>query len=110
MPLTLNVPNTAHSLQTVSLGGIDYDITYTYNTRDSRWRMDISKQGVVVKSGIKIMENQSLLGRYLLSNFEHGDIFCVRVEKDSSNVGRDNLGLDKAYELVYYTNEELSQL
>ena len=56
------------------------------------------------------MENQSLLARYNLDEFSHGDLYCIRVQNDNNNVTLDNLGINKAYELVYLDNEELQEL
>jgi hypothetical protein len=108
MPLSLPVPDAAWSSQGITLGGKDYTFTFSYNTKDSRWRFDISLGGVVVIAGVKVMENQSLLSRYILEDFDHGDILCMRFKDDDLPVGRDNLGLGKPYELIYFTNEELS--
>lgn len=110
MPLKLPVPDSAFAEQEISVGGLNYNFTFTYNSRDSRWRFDISLNDSVVISGVKIVENQFFLGRYGLPDFDHGDIACIRIDNDGKDVGRDNLGLDKSYELVYYTNAELAAL
>jgi hypothetical protein len=110
MALRIPIPDSAWSEQDVSLGGINYTFTFSYNSRDSRWRFDLTINEVVVISGIKVVENQFFLERYALSGFDHGDIACIRSEEDGKDVGRDNFGIDKSYELVYFTNEELVAL
>ena len=112
MALEVVVPNTAAwTTQDITLSGVKYDFVYEYNTRDSRWRFDIySTSGSPVITGVKIMENQSLLSRYLLPDFDHGDIFCVRVLETSDPVGRDNLGSGLAYSLFYLTTAEIAEL
>jgi hypothetical protein len=55
------------------------------------------------------MENQSLLKRYDLEDFGHGDIYCIRFKEDGKEVSLDNLGIGKAYELVYVANDELEE-
>ena len=107
MPLKINIPNTSWSEQSVSLGGIEYQFVFSFNGRDERWRLSILRQGTSVKAGVKLMENQLLLNRYTLTDFDHGDLFCVRLKKDNLPVGRENLGFGKPYEIVYFTNEEL---
>ena len=107
MALTLPVPSGAYSIQEVTLAGKNYVFTYAYNERDSRWRLDISFQDTVVKLGIKIIENQALLARYRLENFDHGELFCLRRLDDGNPVGRDNFGIGKPYELIYVNNDEL---
>jgi hypothetical protein len=108
--ILVNVPNSPWSENRMSLGGQFYNIIFRYNSRDERWRMDIYKDEDPVILGVKIMENQSLLGRYILEGFDHGDIFCVRNKNDKKLCGRDNLGIGLAYQLVYLTNAEISEL
>lgn len=107
MPLKINVPDSGWSEQNISLNGVTYRFEFHFNGRDERWRMDIYLEDTPVIKGIKIMENQSLLGRYNLEDFDHGDIFCFRMEEDGNPVGRDNLGISKPYQLVYYSNDEI---
>ncbi len=108
--LSINIPDSADADQNITLGGLDYKFTTRYNTRDSRWRLSISRQDVSVIDGIKIMKNQDLLNGYLLAEFSHGTLFCLRLKDDNLPVGRDNLGIDKAYELIYATNLEVENL
>jgi hypothetical protein len=110
MPLSLPVSQASWSTQNISLSGTDYTFIYSYNTRDERWRFDIYLNEEPVILGIKIVENQIFLGKYLLPDFNHGDIACLRVKDDGLPVGRDNLGIDKSYELVYFTNEEIAEI
>lgn len=110
MPLSIPVPDSASSEQDISLGGSTYTFTYSFNSRDARWRFDLALLDVVIISGVKVVENQSLLARYRLDNFDHGDIFCIRVKDDNQDVGRSNLGVGLSYQLVYYTNAEIAAL
>lgn len=110
MPIKLPVPEVAYSTTEVSLGGLSYSITYSFNEVDNRWRFDLYLLQEPVILGVKVMEGQSLLARYLLDNFSHGDIYCLRFEDDGEDVGRNNLGIDLPYELVYLTNEEIEEL
>ena len=109
MALSLPVPEVSFASTSITLGGIEYSITYSFNERDERWRMDILTDSEVVILGVKIMEEESLLGRYILPLFTHGDIFCVRLKDDGKQVGRDNLGLGLPFDLVYLTNAEIAQ-
>lgn len=107
MPVSIPTPNTANTKQSITLGGKEYEFTQKFNERDSRWRLSISLSGEVIISGIKLVENRRLLSRYILSDFDHGDLFCMRRKSTSEDVGRNNLGIGKEYELIYLTNEEL---
>lgn len=110
MALKIPVPGTAYSNQEVTLAGIKYNFKFQYNGRDSRWRLSILLGDTTVISGVKIMENERLLWRYRLPQFQHGDLFCIRFKDDGKEVGRDNFGVDKAYELLYLTNEEITEV
>lgn len=107
MPLKINIPESAWSEQSVSLSGINYRFVFTFNGRDERWRLSIYIGNTAVIEGVKILENQALLSQYLLDDFNHGELFCIRLKKDGLPVGRNNFGLGKAYELIYYSNEEI---
>jgi hypothetical protein len=108
MTQSIQVPTTATDKYNVVLGGTTYNITFRFNTREARWYFDLYQEdNTPIKLGVKVMENQSLLFRYRLDNFS-GDIICIEVgNSESKYVGRDNLGIDKEYQLVYYTEEEL---
>lgn len=108
--LSISVPDSADADQNVTLGGLEYKFTTRYNTRDQRWRLSISLQGAPIISGLKVMENQDLLNGYLLANFSHGSLYCARIRQDDQQVGRNNFGIGKAYELIYLTTKERESL
>jgi hypothetical protein len=108
--LLLPVLESSWTSQNISLGGLDYEFIFSYNTRDSRWRFDIYLEGEPVVLGIKVVENQMFLRKYILPLFNHGDIACLRLKNDGLPVGRNNLGQGRSYELIYFTNEELQEL
>lgn len=107
MPIKLPVPDASWSQTSISLGGESYDITYRYNERDHRWRMDIYQEDTPVKLGLKIVEWTPVLSYLHLDAFNHGEIICVRNKADPNPVGRDNLGIGKSYELMYISNNEI---
>ena len=111
MAFKIPVPNTSTWVdEYLVLGGQEYKFTFTLNTRDSRMRMDIVLGDTPVISGVKIVESQGLVSRYLLEDFDHGEIFCVRTQKTDEPAGFGNLGIGLPYELVYFSNEEISEL
>lgn len=109
MPLLIPTPENSYSQITVTLGGQSYSIIYTFNEVDERWRISLyTGQEEPIIEGLKVLENQFLLWRYNLEQFDHGDIACVQLAPNTTNpVSRDNLGIGKEYSLVYFTNEEL---
>jgi hypothetical protein len=107
--LFVPVPEISWSDIKLQLGGLEYTFTWSFNGRDLRWRFDLYLGEEPVITGVKIVESQSLLERYQLPEFDHGDLYCVRVGASFDDVGRDNLGFGKNYQIVYLTNEELSE-
>lgn len=109
MAIFIPTPESVYSEITVSLGGQTYNIVYTYNEIDESWRLSLyTYEGDVIIEGVKIMENEFLLGRYRLELFNHGDIACFRFSSNAKRPPtRDNLGIGKEHTLVYITNEEL---
>ena len=108
MPLFINVPDSANAEQGVSLSGINYNFKFAYNSRDQRFRLSIYLDTIPVIEGLKLIENNSTTGKYDLVDFDHGELFLVRIEDTSKEASRDNVGFDKPYRLTYLTNEELS--
>ena len=106
--IEIEVPDTEHSVQEVVLGSQRCSLEFTFNSRDQRWRFNLSVEDEKVFSGITIMENQSLLSQYNSSVFL-GDLACIQTQGGPSFVGRDNLGIDKPYRLYYFSAVELQE-
>lgn len=107
MAIEIQVPNEAFSQINITLSGFNYSLIFKYNSEDDRLYFDLYLEQELIKSGIKIMENQSLLSRYLLDGFDHGDIQCVKKEETVDQVTLGNVGINLPYGLFYATNEEL---
>ena len=110
MPLSISVPTSPSERSIITLAGVEYEFLFNYNTRDSRWRLSIRIGNTQLVSGIKRVESQDLLGRYLLDGFSHGNLYCIRFKEDGLPVGRNNFGIGKAYELIYSTNQEIADI
>lgn len=104
----IKVPDAPESTQTLSLSGVEYNIRLTFNTVDKHWRLDIRDLDLnEIVSGLKVMPNQNLTWRYrYIESMPAGSIYCMRQKNDFSDVGRDNLGVDKTYVLIYLTETE----
>lgn len=114
MPVKINTPNGAWSDTTPTLGGNTYTIEYRYNERDEddpHWRIDIYlADGTLLIGGIRLVPNLPLLSEYVLDDFRHGDLICVRMLKTDRQPVRDNVGKGKEYTLCYFTGTELYNL
>lgn len=117
MAVEIPIPKDSYSEINITLSGFSYTLVFKENIRESfstdtgsgRLYFDLYLEDDLIKSGIKIMENQSLLARYVLDDFLHGDIFCFRVGNDASPVVRNNVGIGKNYTLIYLTNTEIEE-
>jgi len=114
MAIEIPVPSISYSEVNVTLAGISYDIVFRESSREQdengsgRLYFDIYTEDTLIKAGVKVMESQSLLARYLLEGFLTGDILCLSRVAGSTNVATlANVGLNKEYGLFYLTNEEL---
>jgi hypothetical protein len=47
--------------QIVSLSGVDYELFFAWNSRESRWYFSLSNDGVRLLSGIKVVINWPLI-------------------------------------------------
>lgn len=110
MPLEINVPTTSNATSFVSLGGENYKFDFFYSDRTQRYSLDISLGDESIIRGLVMIENSYLTGKYDLPSFSHGELWTLQARDTSDPLGRNNFGVDKAYELVYYTNEELTEL
>lgn len=108
MAIEIPVPSESYAEINITLSGISYDLIFRSNSREGgRLYFDLYSEGVLIKSGIKIMESQSLLSRYVLDGFSHGDIFCLKKDNTTDDVVLSNIGISKPYGLFYLTLEEL---
>ena len=107
MALFINIPDSANSEQLVTLGGLEYTFQSTFNSRDQRYRLSISQRGAVIIDNMKLMEGITLTGKYDLPLFDHGELFVIKAESTEDPIGRNNVGFNKPYELLYLTRSEL---
>lgn len=108
----IKIPDAPESTQILSLGGQEYIIKLTFNTADKHWRVSLlTLDNEEIISGLKIMPNQNLTWRYkYIGGMPTGNLYCMRYKNDFSDVGRDNLGLGKTYQLIYLTEQEDQQI
>lgn len=97
-----------NSRQTVTLGGNLVNLHFKYNTRNSSWYLSVldSSNNDIILSGLKVMPNQNLTGRYNVEGLLSGNLWCIRNSNDFSPVDRNNLGEDKSYSIYWIPSEE----
>lgn len=106
----IKVPSTPYATMSVALGKKTYELTFRYHQLSDeeygRWYLDISYNGTVLITSLKMMENVSLLRKYAIPELEGVNLFLVKLKNTDEPCSRDNFGLGKAYELVYFSDEE----
>lgn len=66
---------------------------------------DSSNNNTII-SGLKVMPNQNLTGRYDIEELLSGNLWCIRNSNDFSAIDRYNLGEDKSYSIYWIPSEE----
>lgn len=109
MILRIPVPKVSFATNSVSLGGQSYNFTFRFNERSNRWKLDISTaEGEVVRNGLTLIEGVFPLSHLYTPNFLHGVLSVQQTKDGTEPAGRDNLGIGKQYELLYFSVDELS--
>lgn len=106
MAYNILVPDTDWSSQIVTLGGTTFTLELKYKERTGRWYMslyDIDNNPLLIEK--KIVDQQALTGLWDIPGL-YGDIWCERVYGTDVYPTRDTLGMNKAFNLVYFTEEE----
>lgn len=106
-PLEILIPSVGHSTQTISLDGRVFTLEIKWNSRNKGWYLNLwdAQQKELFISGIKVVPNQNLTGRYRIRNLTRGNLFCLTVRNTSEELGRDNFGPNRDYSLFYMRND-----
>lgn len=112
MAIQIKVEDNTYQEKLITLNGNSLFITFSYNTRDSRWYFDIvDRDNIDIISGVKILPAQSLTKKYLdVRTLLGGDFFCANIKADGTDVTRDNFGTDKQFQFWYISIEEQEEL
>jgi len=107
--LSISIPDASNSSSPVSLGGEIYDFRFNFNDIDSVYRLDIYFQQKLIVGSIDLKTGSLLTDKYNLPDFSHGELFLAKVKATELPPSRNNVGVNKDYELIYVTNEELGR-
>lgn len=110
--LLINTPDEPYSSQRVTISGTTLTLTLKYNSRNTSWYLDIKtgSNSKEILTGIKIMPNQNLTGRYVLPLLPEGNFYCLRTQNRFDDIDRDNFGNDKVYQLFWASTEDEEEL
>lgn len=116
MALSFNVPTSPSAFYTVAIEQKVYRFTFRWQTRTTGtnaagcWYFSVeTSEGVSLCKSVKLVPNVKLL-RNNLNHAPSGNIFVLKKTLDNNQIpGRSNVGPDKDFELVYFSEEELTQ-
>lgn len=110
MAYNIMVPETDWSSQVVTLGGTTFILELKYKERTQRWYMSLyDSDNNPLLTEKKLVDGQTMTGLWDIQGM-YGGIFCERAYGTDVYPTRDTLGLNKPFNLVYYTQEEMDWL
>lgn len=105
----VSTPVISYATNKTSLNGETYNLTYRFNERTSRWKLDLAKDDTTpIVSNLTLVEDQILNDHLTLPDFGEGLLIVNKSRTTDELCGRDNLGIGKDYELLFSTKTELS--
>lgn len=107
--LSISIPDASNSSSPVSLGGEIYDFRFNFNSVDKIYRLDIYYRQKLIVGSLDLKLGALLTDKYNLTDFAHGELFLAKTKATELPPNRDNVGVDKSYELIYVTNAELGR-
>lgn len=106
MAISIGVPDTASSEQTITLSKRSYTIRFDYNQRFDFWTFSLfdSEENPIIR-GEKLMPSKEYLDRYSKTDLVDGYFFTQSM--DTSQITRENFGINKTHTLTFITKEGL---
>ncbi len=103
LPVTTN----GNSDFDVTLEGETYTLQFRYNSRNNRLFLNIAKEGVLLKAGIRLIEG-STPASYIPNEEAPQGVFLVSKLKDTENIATlGNFGISQEYSLIYISDDEI---
>ncbi len=90
----------------VDLDGVDYQISFQYNTREGFWYFDLlDADGEIIRSGIKCVGNWPLLYRMVDQGRPPGELLTLDTRPTPVDPTLESLGLDASLIYDQYESE-----
>ena len=108
MTISLNVPAAPASFYKITLEGNTYFFRFRWSTRSSCWYIDIEDvEGNVFTKNSKLVPGMPII-RQNIDKGPDGNIYVYKNVSVTTEIpSRYNIGPNKDFSLVYFTNEEL---
>lgn len=108
MPFEIPVASlNAQNSQTVTLDGVVYRMTFTWNTRRLAWDLSIGlSDGTPLVQGVKILPQLDLLGRHRDIRLPKGTLLSVDVQETDVAIRPEKSQLGTKLRLLYWTEAE----
>ena len=111
MPIEINVDDESYQEQAVTLNGITFYLTISYNSvyKTNNWVIDVldsDRNNLYVGKRITPFSNISSNSLELIESM-NGYLFAVKLSGKKDYMDRNNFGTGKDFRLWYYSKEEL---
>lgn len=83
-------------------------LRFQWNSRFEFWTMSIADVSGLLIDGVRLVPNLMLLSCHAKDTLPAGDFALISPNASTNEVGRNNLGTDLDYLLIYLTEAELS--
>lgn len=91
--------------ETVELNGVQFRLTFAYNTRDERWYLDIAKpDGTMILAGQPIIVDYPMLKRFVNQDLPYGFLLAVDSTDKGEEAEEEDLG--NRVKLIFSTPED----
>lgn len=95
--------------QVTDLDGTDYILEFRYSQREDAWYFSVSLNDETrLVSGVKIVCDVNLLGRFSDTRLPPGILMAIANEQDDNVPGMGELGIGKRVTLTYLDASELA--
>ncbi len=108
MPLEFNIPSEARSEYSVNIEQSTYIFRFNWQERSQNWHFDmLTADAEPLVLGAKLVPNVPMIRRNRDLGPE-GNIYVVNGSTGESVAGRNNLGMNKDFKLLYFSRQELN--
>jgi hypothetical protein len=107
MAISFNVPNSPHTSYLTTIENETFRFVFRWSTRAEVWHLDIfASDGTSLTRGAKLVPDTPLLTT-IDTRAPEGWLVVINNTSNQDVPSRENIGVGKDFELMYFTLEEL---